>query len=416
MDDNNHIELGGLPDGWGWEPLRYLVDDTNRLNPKQAFPNDDFFYVDISSVDNKSGEISKAKTLLGQNAPSRARKVIKTGDVVFATTRPYLKNIAIITKDLNNSICSTGFCVLRPKEKLTLTKYIYFVCNSDLFMDQLIPKQRGASYPAVTDSDVYDCLVPVPLSENHKDSIKQQKRIVAKVENLLSEISEARRLANETRKDYNKLIASILNGFFSESTAAEHGWQAEKISDLCAKPQYGYTTSAVIEPIGPKFLRITDIQNGQVNWDNVPHCKIETKNIEKYKLVENDILFARSGATTGKTYIVKECPESIFASYLIRLKVIKKIMPDLLYWYFQSPSYWKQINPRGAALPNVNATRLAEIKVFFPTELSSQKKIISHITSINSELLESKKSIERDLILLDRLEQSILTQAFKGNL
>lgn len=94
----------------------------------------------------------------------------------------------------------------------------------------------------------------------------------------------------------------------------EH-WEVVRLGEVVEKPQYGYTASASEHPIGPKFLRITDIQDGRVSWSSVPFCEIDERSLAKYKLGPGDLLFARIGATTGKTYLVTECPTAVFASY-----------------------------------------------------------------------------------------------------
>jgi len=98
------------------------------------------------------------------------------------------------------------------------------------------------------------------------------------------------------------------------------GWTNAKIGENCQNPEYGFTESAVAEKVGPKFLRITDITERGVNWDTVPYCRCPESIFQKYELQENDLLFARIGATTGKSYIVKNPPQAVFASYLIRLR------------------------------------------------------------------------------------------------
>lgn len=87
----------------------------------------------------------------------------------------------------------------------------------------------------------------------------------------------------------------------------KEGWAIRKLGEL-SDISYGYTEKAVGEPIGPKFLRITDIQNDAVDWDVVPYCKIGEDDHSKHKLSNGDIVFARTGATTGKSYLVLSPP------------------------------------------------------------------------------------------------------------
>jgi len=119
---------------------------------------------------------------------------------------------------------------------------------------------------------------------------------------------------------------------------------------------------------GPRFLRITDIQNGKVNWNSVPSCDIAEEDIPKYRLSEGDLVFVRTGATTGKSYLIRQCPDAVFAPYLIRVRATKDVDPRYLAYFFQSPDYWRQIEEgkRGIGQPNVNGKTLGEIKLPLP--------------------------------------------------
>ncbi len=176
-------------------------------------------------------------------------------------------------------------------------------------------------------------------------------------------------------------------------------WEVVRVKDVCKKPEYGYTESATEEPIGPKFLRITDIQDGRVAWDEVPYCECPDSLMGKYLLKPGDILFARTDATTGKSYLIKDCPEAIFASYLIRIVTEEKIYSRFLYLVFNSFIYWKQITQqtRGSAQGGVNASSLSNIKVPLPS-FSEQEKIAEILSSIDEE-------IEKEIAHKERLEK-----------
>jgi type I restriction enzyme S subunit len=143
----------------------------------------------------------------------------------------------------------------------------------------------------------------------------------------------------------------------------DEGSPSVLLSNLVENPQYGYTASAALEEVGPKFVRITDLQDAKIDWDTVPYCKCDRPN--QYLLSSGDILFARTGATTGKTYLVQETPSAIFASYLIRIRPKKDVLYDYLYSFFQSDLYWSQIieGKEGSAQPNVNGQKLINIQI-----------------------------------------------------
>src|SRR5205807_5398160 len=98
------------------------------------------------------------------------------------------------------------------------------------------------------------------------------------------------------------------------------GWCETTVGAVSLDISYGYTTSASSKPNGPRFLRITDIQNGNVDWKSVPFCKVTPPDASAYLLKPGDLVFARTGATTGKSFLIRSAPNAVFASYLIRLR------------------------------------------------------------------------------------------------
>jgi type I restriction enzyme, S subunit len=161
-------------------------------------------------------------------------------------------------------------------------------------------------------------------------------------------------------------------------------WRSSIVDDVAIKIHYGYT-GKTIENGQYKYLRITDIQNSAVKWEQVPFVSIADKDVEKYLLNENDIVFARTGATAGKSFLINTLKaNSVFASYLIRIiPDLDKIHPRFLYIYFQSPEYWRYItsNVEGAAQPNFNGKKLAKIPIPLPP-LSEQKRIVSKLDAL----------------------------------
>lgn len=149
------------------------------------------------------------------------------------------------------------------------------------------------------------------------------------------------------------------------------------IDDIAESIVYGLSESASGEPVGPKFLRITDIQDDSVDWDTVPYCKATQTDIEKSRIVPGDIVFARTGATTGKSFLVRSCPtESVFASYLIRLRLKSEVEARYVAHFFKSAGYWIQVNnlARGAGQPGINASVLKSVELPIPP-LVDQRRI-----------------------------------------
>jgi type I restriction enzyme S subunit len=149
----------------------------------------------------------------------------------------------------------------------------------------------------------------------------------------------------------------------------------------------------------------------------VPYCVCSEP--QKYLLKKGDIVFARTGATVGKSFLITEDPENaIFASYLIRLRTKPEyISSNFLYYFFQSQLYWNQIIEQaiGGAQSNVNGTKLASIKLNLPDN-ATQEKIVKELDELSEKVTELKKLQESQLADLKSLEQAYLREAFSGEL
>jgi len=186
-------------------------------------------------------------------------------------------------------------------------------------------------------------------------------------------------------------------------------WEVKKISEF-STIKYGYTAKSSFEFNGPKYLRITDIQNNNVDWALVPNCVISDDEISKYKLKEGDIVFA----TTGKSYLINEVKNSVFASYLIRVQIIdESILSKYLYLFFQSESYWLQIQSgiSGSAQGGVNAKKLGDMSLPIPS-INEQKQIVKILDNSFEAIEKAKTNIEKNLQNTKELFASKLNEIF----
>ncbi|MBU0998745.1 restriction endonuclease subunit S [Patescibacteria group bacterium] len=168
-------------------------------NPKKL-PEKEFHYVDISSIDRQSRQILLFKRILGKNAPSRARKEIRDGDTVWSTVRPYLKNIAHVISLPDPKVASTGFCILSPKTDVLDHNWLYYNVSSDWFINKVLPFQKGAAYPAVSDQDILSQTIKLP-------PIKDQQKIVEK----LNAVQNYKKSLLKQKELLKELFDSVLN-------------------------------------------------------------------------------------------------------------------------------------------------------------------------------------------------------------
>ena len=179
--------------------------------------------------------------------------------------------------------------------------------------------------------------------------------------------------------------------------------------------QYGLSNSA--ESTGDyRLLRITDIQDGYVDWESVPFTNTDAA--KKYLLHKNDIVFARTGATVGKSFLITDLPyDSVYASYLIRIRLIKGISANYIYQFFNSYCYWKQVTGKaiGVGQPNCNGTALKELFIPLPSQAEQNR-----IVSVANNLLKIADIIsfeQEDLSeLIQTAKSKILDLAIRGKL
>ena len=176
--------------------IEEVIIETENENPERDYPDKFFEYVDISSIDNRQGRIINSTKVLGKEAPSRAKQKIKFNDLLISTVRPNLNSVALVPKELDQQICSTGFCVLRVDIKKALSEYLYQISRSSKFIESMSKIAKGASYPAVSDKDILSyeiSLPPLPLQQKFASIVKeveimkeQQKHLKEQTDNLFN--------------------------------------------------------------------------------------------------------------------------------------------------------------------------------------------------------------------------------------
>lgn len=191
-------------------------------------------------------------------------------------------------------------------------------------------------------------------------------------------------------------------------------WEVITIKDACEPPQYGFTdTSSKTGNV--KFLRITDIEDFGVNWNIVPFCNCPDLSVNKYLLKNNDIVVARIGATTGKSYIIKDPPLAVFASYLIRIRTKSILNADYLFYFFNSEIYWQQINLNKSNNLKKGVSGSILKTMMLPCPSTEEQIVIAHILSQIQSAIETQEKIIRITTELKKaLMQKLFTEGLHG--
>ena len=199
------------------------------------------------------------------------------------------------------------------------------------------------------------------------------------------------------------------------------GWEWERWGNIAQTIQYGYNAPALEHGV-IKMVRISDIQENCVLWDNVPYCQIDGNDIDTYLLKVNDILFARTGGTVGKSFLVEEVPEkAIYAGYLIRTRYSSLLNPHYMKSFMESQLYWEQLKNGtiATAQPNCNGKTLAKMLLPIPPA-KEQDRIVEKLTQL-SPFLDNYGLCQDRLNLLneeikEQVKKSILQEAIQGRL
>ncbi len=255
------------------------------------------------------------------------------------------------------------------------------------------------------------------------DKIRQEKERLIKEKKIKRDKNASIIYRGEDNSYYEKILATGEVKCIDEEIPFDvpNGWEWERWGNISQSIQYGYNAPA-LEHGAIKMVRISDIQENCVLWDNVPYCQIEENDIDTYLLNVNDILFARTGGTVGKSFLVEEVPEkAIYAGYLIRTRYSSLLNPRYMKSFMESQLYWEQLKNGtiATAQPNCNGKTLAKMLLPIPPT-KEQDRIVEKLTQLSS-FLDNYGLCQDRLNLLNKeikeqFKKSILQEAIQGKL
>lgn len=405
-----------IPDNWCWCKIGKIF---KHVNGKAFKPTD---------WSEKGLPIVRIQNLNDIKAPYNYfsgeiedKYILSGGELLFSWSGTPGTSFGAYIWEGGKAVLNQHIFIVYPQIELDY-RYAKYALNGELkiFIDKA---HGGAGLKHITKKEFEGCLLPVP-------PLAEQKRIVAKIEELLPYIdryeqawSKLEQFNSRFPEDMKKsLLQYAIQGKLveqrsEEGTAEElfaqiqeekqrliaekkikkekplpeitedekpfdipESWKWVRWGDLSQSIQYGYNAPAQ-ESGRIKMVRISDIQDGKVQWDSVPYCEIKEDDIASYLLDANDILFARTGGTVGKSYLVKEVPEeAIYAGYLIRTRYSSILCPEYLKYFMESQLYWEQLRNGtiATAQPNCNGKTLSKMVLPLPP-LAEQKLIVEKL-------------------------------------
>jgi len=288
-------------------------------------------------------EIINSQIIDCAEAPSRARQLVETGDVLVSTVRPNLNAVALIGGDFDGATASTGFCVLRPNLKQIDSAYLFNWVKSQNFINDMVKKATGASYPAVSDRIIFDSLIKLP-------PLAEQKRIAA----ILDKAAEIKAKREQAIAKLDELAQSTFIEMFESQIASD----GVELKSICERVTDGTHQSPKWASEGIPFIFISNIVNDEIDFDTQKFISNETyAELTRNCTIEiGDVLYTTVGSY-GNVAIVRDESKFCFQRHIAHIKPKRdKLIPEFLACMLKSTFVRQQVDrvAKGVAQKTVN--------------------------------------------------------------
>lgn len=402
--EQRNIIIGEIPDDWSVKTLDELVNiNKESRDTRKKSPQSNFLYIDIESIGNESGIINSSKEILGKDAPSRARRVVHENDIIMSTVRPYLKAFAIVPKEYENQICSTGFAVLSSKGDL-VPKYLLYSLFSNSVINQCNRMMIGGQYPALNTSQVKKIKIPVP-------SIPEQRKIVE----ILSTTDHAIQKSDEIIVKTERLKKGMMQKLLTRGIGHDEfkdtpigripaSWDlkllretVENDSDIVAGPFGSNLKVSDYRSEGVPIIRLQNIERYRFVEKDIKYTSAQKAEELKYHSYEpGDIVLAKLGDPIGKTCLIPLNMESgLIVADVVRIRTSPQANNNFIMYALNSSAVLYQLKKEtiGSTRPRVNISQIRNIQIPLPP-LLEQEKIAEILSTIDERhLVEIKRRL-----------------------
>ncbi|MFJ3449558.1 restriction endonuclease subunit S [Pseudomonas sichuanensis] len=392
---------------WSMVQIGKYADKVRTWNPA-AGAEGVFQYVDLSSVDKsrKVIDLDNVAEVSSVEAPSRARQLVVTGDVLVATVRPNLNGVAVVPAELNGATASTGYCVLRADEKNLHGRYLFYWVQTDSFVEDMMSKATGANYPAVSDKIIKESNIPLP-------PLPEQKRIAA----ILDKADAIRRKRQQAIQFADDFLRAVFLDMFGDPVTNPKGWEVRPLIELIdpARPiTYGILMPGDDIEGGVPYVRVVDMKDGVVLVDQVRRTTLEiAQQYKRSSLRAGDVLISIRGHVGRLAVVPKELEGANITQDTARLATNSSCSSLYLYACLENRKMQQEMQRfvKGAAVKGINLTDLKQLRIPVPP-IELQKKIERKIELMTTVLTSLEQS---SVCLLDGFK-SLSQKAFSGQL
>lgn len=403
--------MSDLPPNWERATLTDLCLPITKADPVDL-GRESIRYIDIGSVDGARHALIDVPTIDAVGAPSRCRQVVQTGDTVFSTVRPYLEKIAYVDATLDGEFASTGFCVLRPRPQLE-PRYLFHFSVSQQMLDQILPFQKGVSYPAVLDKEVRATEIPLP-------PLAEQRRIVEALDDHLSCLDAAEALLSKATARLVALRMATLRSMLDAEASRRKGWPIRSIGEV-ARIANGQTPKGIdaagTASDGPgklPFYKVGDMNSTPSRTMAGARTYLDSEAVSALSLrswpTGTVLLPKRGGAiATNKKRILGRT--ACYDLNTMGLVPGEELRGDFLWWALQLVDLGALAD--GSNVPQINTPDIAPVQIPVPP-LETQLQIVQQLDAMQ----DGWSRIENAIRAAARpsMRRSLLGAAFSGRL
>ena len=411
-----------VPSVWSSKRLKYLATYNDEVLSESTDEEKEIDYVEISGVSLSRGIEEIERMSFGQ-APSRARRKVRTGDILISTVRTYLRAITMVDETSPDLIASTGFCVVRPNDDVD-SGFLGWAAKSEPFVSEVVARSVGVSYPAINASELVTIDMPLPPFDTQRriarfldEKTARIDGLIEKKRALLDRLAEKRQalITRAVTKGLNPDAAMKPSGIDWPGDIPAH-WEVLPLKRVLASSTYGI--SASLEPSGEvAVLRMGNLIDGEVDFGDL---RFFDEMDEDLLLDLDDVVFNRTNSLdlVGKASIFRGSPSFpvSFASYLVRFRFTERYNPK--YANYVMGTQVLMTLGRTLALPsigqaNLNPSRYALIQFPIPPQ-EEQSEIVVYLAGITSEINQIEVQVHQSIQCLAEYRSALITATMTG--
>ena len=395
----------------GWQRLKYIVDINSRDLEESTDPSFEFRYVDIGSV-GRGALLEEPERMAFTEAPSRARRLVRSGDAIVSTVRTYLRAVWPVKGDTDDMVVSTGFAVLTPRPGLD-ARYLGWIAQSDLVIDEIVARSVGVSYPAINGLEIGDVAVPVPPVPAQRSIADYLDVATTRIDALVGTRSAQEALVQDRQLSMLSWLLVPSGVVFiplRRMAVIQSGLIVDSLRDIGD------------DPVTRPYLRVANVQPGRLELESVTQITVPRGLAARCTLSAGDVLMTEGGDLDklGRgTVWREELPGALHQNHIFAVRPVPgQLDPDYLGLLTQTAharAYFESTGVRTTNLASTNSEKIMSLPI--PRlDLDEQRRLVREARTRLDQMAAFRESLRSQAGLLLERRQALITAAVTGQI